>query len=842
MTVSFGSPKIKPMLRSYLRLATRTLRRRLGYTLINGLGLAVALTCAGLVGSYLWFETSYDTFHDDASDIARLFAVDRDDASSRYSRLYGLLGRTLRDQVAGIEHTSALHNHDRAVYLRRPADDGPPDAATGLQIPNMGAFFVPTGDAFLEVFGGFEVIRGDPTVFERPGQALVTASTARRLFGTTDVVGRSVTLNLGTDQFPAYRTDDSEEALTIGAVMADPPAQSHLQFDLVYSVAASRLTSDWLGAFSYFELSSGADRDAIREAAIPVMTRLMGDYASEWRAGFEPLTGIHLYTENSRPLSQPTDVAYLWVLGLLVLVILCVAGINYTNLTAVLYASRSREVGARKALGAHSGQVARQFVVESVVLALLCVPMAVGFASALTPAFNRLMDTRLPLVVWSLPAWLSIGMGALLLGIAASLYPASGVAGRSVPQLFEGSAFGRRRGWGMRQALVVVQFAAFVALGSGAVLMQQQIGLLQTTDLGFKPAGLFEISNGEALTRVPGESNDVYTDQRVVTTSQAFQRELASHPSVQSVSSGFSPVTENRRQLTVGRVGASTEIEANWSYLSPDALGVLGIQPKAGPYFQRPPSERRDSVAVVNRAALDALGCTVERLADCRIELFYPEAPLSVVGVIEDPRFSSLRSESGPFVTVLLNQENRPYRPYHDVFVRFRSGVPRAEQTDLIEATWNQFAPEQPLDYEVITDRIASYYAQDRRLRTLGLGLTGVALVVVVLGLFSMAAYLTRLRLKEVAIRKALGATATSILQLLNREFVLLVAVATAIGSAAGYWATDWWLTRFATRIEISPFVFLAVGVGALTLAVAAVSAQALPAARVDPARVLRSE
>ena len=429
-----------------------------------------------------------------------------------------------------------------------------------------------------------------------------------------------------------------------------------------------------------------------------------------------------------------------------------------------------------------------------------------------------------------------------MLGAGAGLYPAGGVAGRPVPALLQGSVFGKRRGWGARQVLVVTQFAVFVALGSGAVLMQQQIGLLQTTDLGFEPGGLVEISNGEALTRVPGESEDVYTDRRVVSTSQAFQRELAGHPAVQAVSSGFSPVTEDRRTLTVGRAGTSTQIEANWSYLSPEALGVLGIEPRAGAYFQRPPSERRDSVAVVNEAALDALGCTVERLADCRIELFFPEAPVSVVGVVENPRFTSLRSATGPFVMVLLDQEDRPYRPYHDVFVRFRPDVPRETQTQLIESTWAQFASGQPLDYEVLSDRIAAYYAQDRRLRTLALGLTGVALVLVALGLFSMAAYLTRLRRKEVAIRKALGATATSILRLLNREFVGLVGVALVLGSVLSYLAMDQWLSRFATRIDISPVVFLVVGLGALALAVGAVSAQALPAARLDPARVLQAE
>jgi putative ABC transport system permease protein len=215
---------------------------------------------------------------------------------------------------------------------------------------------------------------------------------------------------------------------------------------------------------------------------------------------------------------------------------------------------------------------------------------------------------------------------------------------------------------------------------------------------------------------------------------------------------------------------------------------------------------------------------------------------MPVAGVFEDARFSSLRYGPRPIVVYVFDQENLRGTYHQTLFVRFRDGVPREEQTGLIESTWDAFLPGRSAEYEVLTERIDAFYAQERRLRTLGLGLTGVALVLVMLGLVSITAYLTRLRLREVAIRKALGATATDVLTLLNREFVRWVGVAVVVGSAIAYLAMDRWLAGFATRISISPLVFLAVGASALALAVAAVSARSLPAARLRPARVLQSD
>jgi putative ABC transport system permease protein len=853
------------MLPPFLRFALRTLRHRLGYALVSGLGLVVGLACAGLVALYLQVETSYDTFHEDAGDIGRIYRIAKENPDDRpYPRMQGLVGRQVKSRVAGIEHVSALHNLYRTVQLTpgsqaggqsedpsagSPAGPAGPDAR--LELPVRSAFFVPAGDGFLKVFSGFEVLRGDAdAALQAPGEAVLTASTARRLFGTLDVVGRAVSLDLGTTNISPYTPDRRRETLTVRAVVEDVPARSHFSFRLIYSVPPASLSPNWSGAYTYVELAPGANREAILAEVMPTWDGIaeLGEedvFSSRFRAVFEPLTDIHLYTTVGRPLGEPTDVRYLWALGILAVILLVVAGSTSMNLAAATYADRSREVGTRRALGARSGQISRQFAGEAMVLSLLAVPLAVGLASALTPGFNQLMDTRLPLAVASPWAWLGTGGAALLLGGASGLYPTFGVARRPVPRLFEGSAFARGSGLAVRRGLIVVQFALFVALASAAVLMQQQMTLLQEKDLGFRPSGLVEITNGSALT-TSADADRTYLDRRNVGPSKAFQRELRQSPLVEATAAGSPFLEKQQGTLDIRPDGAPDDaaFAATWSTLTPNGPEVLGLEPRAGAFFDRAPAERRDSVALVNAHALERLGCSAGALADCVVESEWDGwlARMPVAGVFENARFSSLRYGPRPIVVYVFDQENLRGTYHQALFVRFREGVPREEQTGLIESTWDAFLPGRSAEYEVLTERIDAFYAQERRLRTLGLGLTGVALVLVMLGLVSITAYLTRLRLREVAIRKALGATATDVLTLLNREFVRWVGIAVVVGSAIAYLAMDRWLAGFAARISISPLVFLAVGAGALALAVAAVSARSLPAARLRPARVLQSD
>ncbi len=827
------------MLRSHLTLAVRAMRRRLGYTLVSALGLTVALACASLVAGYVHVETTYDAFHPGAERIGRVYANEAGTSPLQaYRRTNGLVARRLGERAAGLDATTALHPHGRPVYLQPDAPSGGPARPDDrLRLASNAAYYVPAGDGFFDVFGGFEVLHGDATALDAPGGAVLTASLARRLFGTADAVGETFTLYFGTARLGPRRTETSYETLTVRAVTADVPARSHFAYQVVYSTPPQTYTA-WSGAFTYVRLAEGADRQAVVGEVLPAWNSLLDARdPARYEGAFEPLTAIHLNQTGTR---------YLWALGVLALVTLLVAATNHTYLTAAMTASRSREVGARKVLGARGRDVARQFLLEAVALALLCVPPAVALASALTPAFNRLMGTALAPPATQPAAWAGMAAAAVAFGLAASVYPARRVARRAPSALFMGSDFGRAGGGGgltVRRALVVAQFTVCIALGAGAVLLQQQVDYLQAQDPGFAPEGVVEITNGAALV---GERTD--DGGRDVGASQAFQRELLRHPDVVAVTSGPQFLRPREYPVTFRRtdIAAEPTVEAARHVLSPNALEVLGVTGRAGAYFDTPPAARRDSVAVVSRAVLGALGCDARRLgAACRIRLdegTEVDASLPVVGVADNVRFGSASTANAPAVFYLVDQARRSPRYWHDLFVRFRDGVPRAAQIATLEETWVSFAPDRPMQYAVLTERIASFYEQDRRLRTLGMALTGVVLVLVGLGLVALTAYLTRLRMKEVAIRKVLGASVTDVLTLLSREFVALVALAAVLGSATAYLGMNRWLANFATRITVSPLVFVAVALVALALALAAVAGQALPAARVDPARVLRSE
>jgi len=827
------------MPRRQLTLTLRTLCRRLGYTIVSSLGLTVALACTGLVALYLQVETSYDTFHDDADRIGRVFTsqVGTPPLDS-YRKLHAMTGQALQERVAGVEAVSSLDDHSRPVTLRATAESpapstGPAPRDTEIRVDPPAAYFTPAGDGFFEVFDGFELLSGSASALDAPGGAILTQSMARRLFGTDDAVGRTFTLVFGVERIGPRETDDDREMLTVRAVTANPPVSSHVRYDVIYSVPTQSFKPGWLMSSIYVKLTPGADRQAVLDAVIPAwgsVARVPNPDASE--PVFEPLTDIYL---------NQVETGYLWALGVLAIVILIVAGANYTNLAAAMYASRSREVGARKAVGAREGQIARQFVLESIALAVLCVPPAMGLASILTPAFNHLMETALPIPATDPVAWLGMTGGAVALGAVAGVYPARGVARRTAPALFSGSDFGRGRGI-VRRGLIVAQFALFIALGSAALLLQQQVDLLQEQRLGFAPDGLVEILNGGALVGDRGEDG-----RRTVGQSQAFQRELRQHPSVVSVATGSTFLRRQESPLPFRRTDTPEmpSVDANFSVLDPEALDVVGVSTGESAYFRLPEADRPDSVAVVSQSVLDALACEAEALASsCTVRLDagqIVDPSLPVVGVIDNVRFGSLRRSDLPEVIFLIRQEKRRSRGRHDIFVRFREDVSRSEQQEVLEATWASFVPDRPLQVEVLADRIDAFYAPDRRLRTLSMALTGIAMVLLVLGLLAITAYLTRLRLKEVAIRKALGASVGSILQLLNREFAGLVAIAFFLGTAGAYLLMNEWLSGFATRISISPLVFATVGLGAFGLAVTAVTMQSLSAARVNPASVLQA-
>jgi putative ABC transport system permease protein len=803
------------MLRSYLRLAIRTLRRRLGYTAVNVIGLTVGLACCALVAVFLQYELSWDTHHEDSDRIYRILA---DQRSSTYSTIsfqdyweadaatQRALAERLPEALPAFEQATNFEIFDDPLYARTP--DGATFQADRYLMTN-------TGPAFADLFT-FERVAGAPLeeALSRPYSAVLTRPTARRYFGDENPIGQTLELDSLTT--------------TVRAVIEAPPPNSRITFDL--AVQVKEIPN--YGAYHYLRLAEGTDPEALT----PQITKVMNE-VYPWRVENESLrknlkceqlqalTDIHLAERALYDDSPHRNPAYLWVFGAIGLLILVITTINYANLALALYADRGAEIGVRKAMGGHRGQIAGQFLAEAGLLALACVPLALGLCAAFLPAFNALMGTQVGATRLVQPSVL-VAMGGLafLTGLAAGGYPAFVLARKRTAELFGRglSSGGGGGGWSLRHGLIGLQFVVLIGLGSLSRIAYDQLHYMQSGDLGYQTAGVAELTNFRA-----SDSTEYLR----------LKQRLESSSAIQAVGTGVTPEPGgNRSNFALPGSGAvqrdfySEVVDEGW-------FDVMGIGHPVVDSMRRAGSSGPQRV-LVNQAVVDRFGFAnpVGREIILEPEDDDPDR-LVIDGVLPNMHFRPMRQKIKPTVFRV-----RPVRSYiFGALVRFVPGR-AADGMARVREVWAEVRPDVPPQSTFLSDRVAQLYDQERRFTALAAVLAGLAILLAAIGLAALVAYLTQLRMKEIGVRKALGGSTRSIVVLLNKEYAWIVGVAFAIGAPLAWAVAEWWLGRFAYQVGLSAWPFLASGVGALLVAVAAVSTQALRAAQVDPAQVLRSE
>ena len=801
------------MLRTYLKLSARTLRRRLGYTAINTVGLTLGLACLMVVALYLHHETTYDTHHEDADRTYRLVQEVQSGAYAKVGFITtdrprdentGLVPPHLRDRVPEIEQATQFVHSNADVFMR----------AENRRTVLDEMLFTDNGGAFFDVFT-FDFVAGTPaSALNAPSTVVLTMSAAERLFGDvapSDLVGRVVDVEDGEAPTP----------LTVQAIVADPPSTSHFNFEAAIRPAGP--LPSW-GAHTYVRLTEGARPDAVSAKIQDAFLALGPRNARPPNlVGFDlqRITDIHLDAPVLRSTGVSLDARYLWAFGLVAGLVLVITVINYANLSVALYAERRGEVGVRKAMGARRGQVAQQFLVEAVLLALGGGVMAIGVVEMVLPAFNNLMGVPLANAFARTPGGLALALAtAAGIGLLAGLYPAWRLARQDVIELFD-DAFSGGSSWSLRHGLITVQLVLLVALGSLTVLVQQQLTLLQTADTGLPKSGVVEVQGLD-------DADDFVRLRNL----------LASAPEIEAVGTGPLP---SRRDGAFGyRLAGDDVVREGAAYIWADLgwFDVMGIDvPLLDRLRERPDADT--TYAVVNQTLASRVpslesGSTLYMEATADNEGY----PFVLSGIVPDVRLGSLHSPQQPAFYRL--HDARPAWVYNAV-VRFDTRQTTSAMNRL-ETAWSTLRPNEPLKTDFLSDRLASLYAQERQFGVLSTILTGLAIGLAALGLAGLSAFVARRRRKEIGIRKALGATLSSLVVLLNREIVLLVGVALALATPVAWWAAHAWLQSFATRIDVSPLVFVGVGTAALVLVLLATSVQTLRAARVDPAHVLRSE
>jgi putative ABC transport system permease protein len=809
------------MVKNYLKIALRNLRKHKLYAAINVTGLAVGLACCTFIVLYVLDELSYDRFHEHAGRIVRI-AEDRqeEDHLSRLATTYGPLAPALEEDLAGIEQ--AVRVLPYPLLVSRDAD---------ASYQEDGVLFVDS--TFFEVFS-FPLAQGDArTALETPFSIVLTETTAQKYFGDEEPVGQII----------QGRADEDTYDFRVTGVVPDPPPNTHLRFDFLASFSSMRtIYGTWIEdpqnwdhppLYTYALLAEGSTA-ADLEAQIPAFAlRHMGERRTATRSlHIESLTDIRLYANREGELTPGSDITYVYLFSIIAFFILLIACINFMNLATARAAGRAKEVGMRKALGAQRGQLIRQFLSESMLLVTLALALVLVLVEALLPLFNQLSGKALVagvFVHWSVP--LVLVATVVVVGLLAGSYPAFYLSRFRPSRVLKGATTvaGNPAAALFRKGLVVFQFVISIALIIGTVIVYQQLDYVQNERLGF---------DKEHVLLVP--LRDMENQFHHESLKEAWER----LPGVQAVTAssgmpGYSPGLHDF--LIKPENAAQDSLELMTLTVDHDYVKTYGLDIIAGRDFSEDFATDMTEAFLINESAAQRLGWTENPVGQKLMLQVWFNGEIrkqgTVVGVVQDFQYNSLRHAIEPMILHIL-----PNSYYYDYLSVRLQPDNLATTLRRLEAAWTPFNPERPFEYSFLNERFDALYRAEAQLSSLFGIFALLAVLIACLGLFGLAAFTAEQRTKEIGVRKVLGATVPGIVLLLSKDLLKLIALAFVLGAPLAYLGMNRWLANFAYQAEIGVGIFVLTG--ALTVAIAwlTVSYHAIRAALTDPVQSLRYE
>jgi putative ABC transport system permease protein len=650
---------------------------------------------------------------------------------------------------------------------------------------------------------------------------------AGKLFGTADPIGKTVMRYIG----------DTTALMVTGIVKA--PENSHLQFEALVpfsTIYNPRMSQNWGGNWltTYLVLDNNVNVAAMEKKFPAYLKRHMAEN-DRWRfyeLFLQPLADVHAGSTNITHdylNAQKFDRRYTYIFSIIAIIILVIACINFMNLSTARSSERAREVGVRKAIGARRFQLGWQFMGESILLSLLALAFALLLAWLVLPWVADFSDRniRLPLFTnfYMLPLIIA---GTVLVGMLAGLYPAGYLSSFEPVKVLKGSPHtGRNRG-ALRNVLVVGQFTAAVFLIIATIFAMKQLRFMQTRDRGF---------NGEQvmLIRLDGDTNGKY---------ETMKQEMLGNSLVGGVSASQQRLGGNIHQSGVvfhSGNGPRRELTSSGVVVDKDYLRVYKIPIVAGADFSADAAGNAREYVINETLARELLkdgkkGAGVESLIGKMFGYGGMDSTGRIVGVAKDFNFNSLHHKIETLM--MFNQKDWGYG---EISVRI-NGNRAKEAVAFVEGVWNRHVTGHPFKYSFLDEHFANMYKADQQVSTVVGVLAGLAIVISCLGLFGLASFAAERRIKEIGIRKVLGASVQNIVMMLSRDFVKLVIVANLIAWPLAWFGVSTWLQDFAYRIGISGWVFMMAGFIALAIALCTISFQAIRAGRMNPVQSLKSD
>ncbi len=805
------------MFRNLLLITIRNMRRYKLYSAINLAGLAVGIACCLMIGLLIVDELQYDRFHQYADRIYR-FSV------WNYAWTFAHLGPKLVADFPEVEH---------AVRIARVSETETPVAYQDRKFFEEELLYA--SPSFFDLFS-FSLVLGDPgTALAPPDAIVISQDMAKRYFGDADPMGKSLKVNAG---YPIEKT------VRVTGVLGDLPRHSHFTFQGLVSYAAMPF-GDWESGFAYTYLLLGEKAfhgelaDKIRDWLPHQFTPNDAGDESTSRAAIPirltPLTDIHLHSHLEWELGANRDIKELYLFGSVGILVLLIACANYMNLATARSANRAREVGLRKVVGANRRQLIRQFLGEAVFIAVLAFAAAVMLAEMFLPFLNAAVGRSLA-ISYSGRFLCTLSAGALVVGMLAGSYPAFFLSHVSPIAMLKDLSRSTPRSAGFRKGLIVFQFVISIGLIGATVVVMRQLHFTRYKSLGFDKRDVVVIDT-------PGIDDDVRSVELRVRT---IKNELKRNPNILSVSlathvPGNDIWSQGTYKLMDAPEGRPTEI--NTMYIDQDYLETLGIELIAGQNFRSIFASRSYDGVILNESAARVMG--IGTTTGQKVHMNWGdlvESNGTIVGIVQDFHIRSLHHNIVP-LALRLNMD--PGFVWHapDLVVKLRPGTFPAAVSFLREKC-AELALSVHFRYTFLDtyfDFDQLYKDETRLMRVFG-AFSGLAILVALLGLFGLASFTVERRNREIGIRKVLGASVTSVVALVSRDFVVLVIIAIVIAWPVAFFGAETWLQNFAYRVDVGWWTFALAGALALGMALLTVGWQAGRAARANPVDVLRHE
>lgn len=809
------------MLKNFILSSWRSLLKKLGFTLINILGLAIGMTTCLLIYLYVDYETTYDSFQDE--NVYRMWI----------NRVY---------PEREVNYPMAPHSFGPQLV-----EDFPEIIGQGRCIRPFNPTTVKVGDdyyledkivyadsTFLSIVNiPFKLGDSKSALFD-VNSVILSETIATKLFGDEDPLGKNVEFN-GTTQ-------------KVTGVAYDYPENSHFTFDYITTLHQFPFfnQANWtvFTTMTYLKFREGTNPAAV-ESKFPAFVKKYAEGAIQSRNGvsydeyiaagngynyrLHHIKDIHLHSNLENEMKANGNISYVYIFSIIAVFILFIACINFMNLSTARSTERGKEVGIRKVLGSAKGQLIGQFLTESVIVTLLSAIVAITVAYVVLPAFNELAQRPLSILQIASPAPIAIIILIILgVGLMAGLYPAFFISSFAPLSVVKG-ALKSKGGATLRNGLVVTQFAISITLISATLIVFQQMDYMLNKPIGFDKQNIVVVENVGDISQGPNGDIGRF---------ETFKNEINRLPNVE-MSDYTSTMPGDFIGDFVARVPGTGEKESmvmRQMTFGDDLLDVLNIQLVEGRFFSK---EFDDSLTMVlNQSAVEKLGL-VDPIGKKiqRVQANADPIEYTIVGVVNDFHFQSLHVDLKP---AAFMSYDGPNRFFSKLVVKIDQNTQVA--LDQIEAKWTDFVPGSPFKSYFLDTDMEDFYAEERATGKIFTIFTILAIIIACVGLLGLSAFIINQRVKEIGVRKVLGATIPQLIILLSTDFTKLIGIAAIIAIPASYYWMNEWMNGFAYSAGINWTVFLMAALAALFIGIGVVSYQAVKAALANPVESLRDE